>query len=1052
MAAAQIDWELIVVDDNSPDETRDVCRDLAESYPVRLIVRTAERGLSSAVIAGMRAAHGDVLLCMDADLSHPPEAIPAMVAALQGREPVVAELVRVQPASEKAEVSRLQLPGNSQPRLHNEPADFVVGSRYVAGGQTEDDWGLFRWLNSRAATWLARPLTRLSDPMAGFFALRRTDFEAHADNLNPIGYKIGLELLIKCGCRRVVEIPIHFRNRLHGESKLSFREQLNYLRHLGRLYAFRFPTALQFARFGIVGLSGMAVDLTMLWLLLSAGMSLPLASVAAIWIAMSSNFLGNRAWTFAGCRRDSWFRQYAVFCGSCLCGALLNWTTRVLLWRYVPFFTEHALAAAAVGVAAGTLSNFTLCRLIVFRRRTSPVPADVGIESAPHRTKAASGSRIPDPTPIPSTVRAEPSRAERRASPLAQRVLALVLGGWLAATGLAAAPETGVATAPQARTELDVSEDAVEQRLSAAAAYLASDELEGRGIRTQGLDLAAEYLAREFAAAGLRTDHYGGTPFHEFKLFSGATKGSVQELSFSAPDQNLALKPGDDFTSLTLSVISPIALPVVFAGYGITAPELGYDDYAGLNVAGKAVIVLRHEPQASNPESVFNGVENSDYAFVRPKIDNAVKHGAAMLILCTDAAALAPADGASEPPVDELLRVELEESSLRESIPVVHCRRDVIESLLSSAGGESLAEIESQIDATLQPRSRELPRTHLTGRVGLSREGRVLKNVVASLEGVGPLAEETLVIGAHYDHLGRGGWGSLAIGANHEIHNGADDNASGTAVLIELAHQLAARDEPLRRRILFIAFSAEELGLIGSAKYVQDPLVPLSSTIAMLNLDMVGRLRDGKLTMYGTGTAAEWTSLVDQANAPLGLDIKRVPGGYGPSDHASFFERGIPVLHLFTGFHNQYHRPSDDAELLNIDGMRQITELVREIAVDLAQADQRPTSTGSQSQFDLGELADLDADFNVPRPADRPLLGVQLQPHADGGVVVQRLVRNAAAEQHGIRPGDILLSVDDKPADSTEAVIQALRDHPREETLKVRLKRRGVEMEFDITF
>lgn len=662
------------------------------------------------------------------------------------------------------------------------------------------------------------------------------------------------------------------------------------------------------------------------------------------------------------------------------------------------------------------------------------------------------GSRVVEPTPISSMVRAEPSRAEGRTSPIAHRALTLFLAGWLAATNLATTPDSQVAAAPPRRTELDVGEDAVEQRLSASAAYLASDELEGRGIRTQGLDLAADYLAREFAAAGLRTDHYNGTPFHEFKLFSGATKGSVQELSFSAPDRELALKPGDDFTSLTLSVISPITLPIVFAGYGITSPELGYDDYAGLDVAGKAVIVLRHEPQSSNPDSIFNGAENSDYAFVRPKIDNAVEHGAAMLILCTDAAALAPADGAAEPSADELLRVELEESSLRESIPVVHCRREVIESLMTSAGGESLAEIESRIDATLTPQSRELPETHLTGRVGLSREGRILKNVVASLEGVGPLAEETLIIGAHYDHLGRGGWGSLAIGANHEVHNGADDNASGTAVLVELAHQLAARDEPLRRRILFIAFSAEELGLIGSAKYVQDPLVPLSSTIAMLNLDMVGRLRDGKLTMYGTGTAAEWPSLIDQANAPLGLDIKRVPGGYGPSDHASFFERGVPVLHLFTGFHNQYHRPSDDSELLNIDGMRQITELVREIAVDLAQAEQRPTSTGSQGQFDLGELADLDADFNVPRPTDRPLLGVLLQPHAEGGVVVQRLVRNAAAEQHGIRPGDILLSVDGHPADSTEAVIQVLRDHPPGETLKVRLKRRGVEMELDINF
>jgi dolichol-phosphate mannosyltransferase len=186
-------WELIVVDDNSPDETVSICRRLAESYPVRLIVRTAERGLSSAVIAGMRAARGDILLCMDADLSHPPESIPTIASAL-GDDP---------------------------------NTDFVIGSRYVQGGRTEDGWGLLRWINSRGAILLARPLTRTSDPMAGFFALRRNAFHATESTLNPVGYKIGLELLIKCGCRHIVEVPIHFSNRLHGASKLTLREQLN---------------------------------------------------------------------------------------------------------------------------------------------------------------------------------------------------------------------------------------------------------------------------------------------------------------------------------------------------------------------------------------------------------------------------------------------------------------------------------------------------------------------------------------------------------------------------------------------------------------------------------------------------------------------------------------------------------------------------------------------------------------------------------------------------------------------------------------------------------
>lgn len=1012
LADRAIDWELIVVDDNSPDGTRDVCAQLARVFPLRLIVRTEERGLSSAVVAGLRAARGEVVLCMDADLSHPPEAVPAMVEALRT--------------------------GGS---------DFVIGSRSTDGGSTEAGWGLFRWLNSRVATWLARPLIRVSDPMAGLFALRRDSFVAAEALLHPIGCKIGLELLIKCGSRRVAEVPIRFANRLHGESKLSLREQVNSLRHLGRLYAFRFPVLAQLARFGAVGLSGMAVDLAAFATLLAGGVGVPAASAVAIGTAMTWNFCGNRLWTFAECRRDSWLRQYVTFCGSCLVGGMLNWTTRVLLWRSVPFFTGHELLAAIVGVAAGTGSNFVLCRKLVFRRGRGQGPAARRGAIADDAAADAPGAE----QPTLSASRGALPRVDRTrgaaggASRLAQVVRLLLLVAWLLVHG------RGLAAEAEPSARIDRSAAAVEQRLREAAVYLSSDDLEGRGVRTRGLDLAAEYLAREFAACGLRTDHYNGAPFHEFKLYSRATKGSVQELALQAGEQRRELKPDSDFTSLTLSANAPLSLPLVFAGYGITAPEYGYDDYAGVDVAGKAVIVLRREPRQGDPQSVFNGTSNSDHAFLRTKIDNAVGHGAAMLILCTDEFALRSSGEGMAPPVDELLRVELDDSSLRGAIPVVHCRRAVVAGLLQDVLGESLADLEAQIDAWLVPRSRELPECRVKARVGLGREGRTLRNVVASLEGAGPLAEETLIIGAHYDHLGRGGWGSLATGANDEVHNGADDNASGTAVLLELARQLAARDQPLKRRILFIAFSAEELGLIGSTKYVQDPLVPLSSTVAMLNLDMVGRLRENRLTVYGTGTAAEWPEYLQRANLPLGLSIVRHPGGYGPSDHATFFESGVPVLHFFTGYHNQYHRPTDDAELLNLEGMRRITDLVREIAVSIAQAPQRPRPNRSGA-LERAELGEFEADPDYQLTDDRPLLGVILAPAEPQGVRVRRLLRNAVAERHGIRVGDVLLAVDGQPVNSADAVIEALRGHSLNEPLKIRLQRRGAELELEIRF
>lgn len=221
---AEIPGELIFVDDNSQDGTERVVGELATQYPVRLIVRTQERGLSSAVVRGFHEARHEILLCMDADLSHPPESVPEVIEPIaEGR------------------------------------ADFSVGSRYVSGGSTKDDWGFFRWLNSMVATLLARPLTAVRDPMAGFFCLKRTTLDAaEAAGLNPIGYKIALEILIKSRCGRVEEVPIEFSDRLHGSSKLTFRQQLEYLQHLCRLYRFRYPLLIPVAAVGVISVAGLA--------------------------------------------------------------------------------------------------------------------------------------------------------------------------------------------------------------------------------------------------------------------------------------------------------------------------------------------------------------------------------------------------------------------------------------------------------------------------------------------------------------------------------------------------------------------------------------------------------------------------------------------------------------------------------------------------------------------------------------------------------------------------------------------------------------------------
>jgi dolichol-phosphate mannosyltransferase len=276
---------------------------------------------------------------MDADLSHPPGKIPELVAA-----------------------------------LHEPDVDFVIGSRYVPGASTDETWGWFRWLNSKVATLLARPFTTSSDPMAGFFALRRTTFDAAAP-LDPIGYKIGLELIVKCGCEHVREVPIHFADRKLGESKLTFREQINYLRHLRRLANHKFGGWSRLAQFVGVGASGMVVDLTTYAGLL-AWLPLSLAGGLAIWIAMTWNFLLNRWITFSYARDESAGQQYVRFCLSCLTGAIVNGVTRVGLAHTVDWFALHPVIAAAVGVVAGTGFNFVLSHRWAFGRSESAETAE----------------------------------------------------------------------------------------------------------------------------------------------------------------------------------------------------------------------------------------------------------------------------------------------------------------------------------------------------------------------------------------------------------------------------------------------------------------------------------------------------------------------------------------------------------------------------------------------------------------------------------------------------------------------------------------------------
>lgn len=326
-------FEFIVVDDNSPDGTAQATQALGP--PARAILRTEERGLATAVIRGFQEAQHDICVCMDADLSHPPE--------------VVHQLAR------EVELG----------------ARFSLGSRYIDGGRTQD-WSALRALNSWGATVLARPLTRVKDPMSGFFCVRRSDVPFEL--LNPVGYKIALEILVKAGIRDPKEVPITFTDRLHGESKMGLKEQYRYLHHLVRLYAHAHPTWTQLGGFSIVGSIGLVVDtVTMVGAVELLDLPFEIARVLGFFVAVSSNFFLNDRFTFAADARGLPYTKplrsrYLTFVATGLFAMVVNWVVSVGLYRSFPFFRVYYYLAGAAGALAGMAFNFAGSKLVVFRR------------------------------------------------------------------------------------------------------------------------------------------------------------------------------------------------------------------------------------------------------------------------------------------------------------------------------------------------------------------------------------------------------------------------------------------------------------------------------------------------------------------------------------------------------------------------------------------------------------------------------------------------------------------------------------------------------------
>lgn len=614
--------------------------------------------------------------------------------------------------------------------------------------------------------------------------------------------------------------------------------------------------------------------------------------------------------------------------------------------------------------------------------------------------------------------------------------LALLLAG--SAAGAIAATNIQPTTMPAAvAPHLDAS---FHVNMHDVVYYLASDELEGRMVGTPGLQKAADYIADDFSKLGLKTVPGLDGYFQPFKMITRVDpdKGKT-ELSIN----DHPLKLGDDYIPLRASAESKVQAPVVFAGYGVSDPAKHYDDYANLDAKGKIVLVMRFEPEDNDGKSRFAAKDDqwSTDATIPRKVQIAMDHGAVGVILVN------PAIHHDD---DGLISFR-SSFPFGSKVPLMQVTDAVADSLLKDGGEPDLKTLQTRIDSDLKPDSAALKGVSVTMSFGIHRTEAQVENVAAMLPGEGPHANEYVVIGAHYDHLGHGGPGSLAPWS-HGIHHGADDNASGTAAVLEMADRFAHLG-PQARTLIFITFSGEEEGLIGSSYFVNHPPIALKDVAAMLNLDMVGRMSNEKLLLGGEGTATAFPELVQKADEGLPLRLGEFgKGGYGPSDHMSFARKKIPVLFFFTGMHMDYHRPTDTADKINFKGMDEVVDLGVKLIEELSTMP-RQQYDGKYDAQSMLQMAGVSASGSTHGgSASFGTIPDYSQPDdSKDGMRVGGVVPGSPADKLGVHEGDMMTEFNGTPIGNKMDYTMALgKAHPGQ-MVKIKLNRNGKPMDVQAT-
>src|SRR6202158_1026582 len=553
---------------------------------------------------------------------------------------------------------------------------------------------------------------------------------------------------------------------------------------------------------------------------------------------------------------------------------------------------------------------------------------------------------------------------------------------------------------------------------------LTTPAMAGRGDGTPGLTLAANLIEQRFRALGLQPAGKNSY-LQPFTVITGAKLKENNRLDILNGAAKQDLKLNQDFVPFSFSSSGEISGPVVFAGYGASAAEFAYDDYAHLDVKDKIVVVLRYEPTGFSAKSGNNGL--TEHSQLITKAINARNHGAKAVLVLNGKLG----DGEE----DQLTRFGSVSGPENAGILFLQVKNDAAQEWFAAAG-KSLADVQNQINTSSNPASFTFPANlRISLNVNIESTRATVNNVLAYLPGK---TDEYVIIGAHYDHLGRGFFDSLAPSQIGQIHPGADDNASGTAGVLELARLLAPMKGQLQRGILFASFAGEELGLLGSAEWVKEPTLPLGKAVAMLNMDMIGRIKDDKVYIGGVGTGSVFKSVLEEEQGKSTFKIEYSAGGYSASDHTSFVAKKIPVLFFFSGLHSDYHKPSDTWEKINAPGAAHLLDFIDDVALKLDSASERTAFVTVVEDQSADHTTGGGGGGYGPYFGSIPDFGQEAN-----GVKFSDVRPGSPAAKAGFKAGDVLVQFGAMPIKNLYDFTDALRRSKGAEVVEVKVLRDG---------